>query len=164
MNRVLICLIVTSASFGSAPLWGQEDRPDRPGNAPPGERRDDRLPPPPPGEDGGFRFRNEPMRQFDVMRGYIDIVDRFSRLSRDPSTAGVAAVIAAADMLKQKGPDSAIEYFNKLLPEVKNETVQRAIRIQLAELYRHNGSHDKALEQLDVLIKSAGPENASPKQ
>lgn len=163
MNRALVCIWLTAASL-CMPLnaHAQEDRPERPAGPPPGERREDR--PPPPGEEGGFRFRNEPMRQFDMMRGYIDVVDRFSRLSRDPSASGVAAVIAAADMLKQKGPETAIEYFTNILPAVKSETVQRAIRIQLAELYRNSGSHEKALEQLDVLIKSAGPESSTPKQ
>jgi hypothetical protein len=107
-----------------------------------------------------------PLRQFELMRGYLDLVDRFSRLSRDPATAGVAAVISAAEILKPRGADAAIDYFNKLLPEVKNEAVQRAIRIQLIELYKHSGQQDKALEQLDVLIKSvpagAGSETPRP--
>jgi hypothetical protein len=118
----------------------------------------------PGGPDGGAQFRDVPMRQFDMMRGYIDLVDRFSRLSRDPSTAGVAAVISAADLLKPRGADAAIEYFNKMLPEVKSEAVQRAIRIQLVELYKNAGQQDKALEQLDVLIKGAPADAGAPKQ
>ena len=107
---------------------------------------------------GGRQNMSPEMQRFEMMRGYIDVVDRFSRLSRNPATAGVAAVIAAADMLKQRGPDAAIEYFNKTLPDVKNETVQRAIRMQLIELYRASGQNDKAIEQLDSLIKTAPAE------
>jgi hypothetical protein len=90
-----------------------------------------------------------------MMRGYIDLVDRIARLSRDPTTAGVAAVISAADMLKARGADAGIEYFTKLLDTVKSDTVKRAIRIQLIEFYKQAGQHEKAMEQLTELINAA---------
>jgi hypothetical protein len=99
-----------------------------------------------------------PMRQFEIMRGYLEIVDRYSKISSDPTTAGIAAVVAAAEVLKPRGPDAAIEYFNKILPEVKNESIARAIRAQLAEQYKASGQQDKALEQLHTLITGSNAE------
>jgi hypothetical protein len=100
------------------------------------------------------RLREEAMR-FDMMRGYIELVDRIARLSRDPTTAGVAAVISAADILKPRGADAGIEYFTKVLDSAKSEAVKRAIRIQLIELYKQSGQQDKAMEQLSELINAA---------
>jgi hypothetical protein len=97
------------------------------------------------------------MAKLEQLRNYIDVVERFAKMTRDPAAAGVAAVVSASDILRQRdrGPEAAIEYFNKTLPEVKNEAVQRAIRIQLIDLYKQSNQADKALEQLDLLIKSA---------
>jgi hypothetical protein len=124
---------------------GRPDRPMRPGG---------------PGQ-GGPGYRSPEMAQLDRMRGYIEVVDRFTRLSRDPAASGVAAVIAASDMLRARGADAAIDYFNKTLPQVKNEAVQRAIRLQLIDLYKASGQQDKALEQMTQLMTSA-PAGATP--
>ena len=97
-----------------------------------------------------------PEQRFDALRGYLDVVEGLTKMSSDPTAAGVAAVISTTDILRQRGPDSAITYLTKSLEEVKNVAVQRAIRIQLADLYRQSGQADKALEQLDVLMKGAG--------
>ena len=99
-----------------------------------------------PGGPGG------PMRQFDILRAFLDAVDHYAKISSDPTTAGIAAVVSAADVLKPRGPEAAIDYFNKVLPEVKNESVARAIRAQLAQLYKDSGQQDKSLEQLHMLI------------
>jgi hypothetical protein len=93
--------------------------------------------------------------QLDAMRTYLDVFDRYSRLSRDPTASGVAAVVTAGEILRARGADTAIAYFNKVMPDVKNESVQRAIRLQLIELYKMSGQQDKALEQLQSLMTSA---------
>jgi lipopolysaccharide biosynthesis regulator YciM len=90
-----------------------------------------------------------------MLRDYLDVVDRLTRLARDPASSGVAAVVTTSDLLRARGTDAAIDYFNKVLPDVKNETVQRAIRIQLVDLYKQSGQADKALEQADKLLKGA---------
>ena len=137
------------------PEGGQRVRPPRPPNDPP----------PPDGADLQPTFRGEVIR-FDLMRGYLDLVDRIARLSRDPTTSGVAAVISAADLLKARGADAGIEYFTQLLETPKNDAVERAIRIQLIELYKQSGQHEKALEQLTELINGAptGPVRAEREQ
>lgn len=116
----------------------------------------------PGGAAMGLSGANGPMRQFEVMRGYLEVVDRYTKISSDPTSAGIAAVVAAADTLKPRGADTAIEYFSKLLPDVKNEAVSRAIRAQLADLYKQSGQLDKALEQLRTLITDARSDSAKP--
>jgi hypothetical protein len=109
---------------------------------------------------GGGPMRPE-MAKYEMLRSYIDVVDRFSKLSHDSTAAGVAAVVSASDILRQRGPEAAIEYFNKTLPDVKSEAVGRAIRIQLVDLYKQSGQQDKAMEQLDALIKGAPATSAA---
>jgi len=103
------------------------------------------------------------LRRFELMRGYLDAVDRYARLAHDPQMSGIAAVVQAADLLKPRGADAGIEYFTKLLPDVKSPAVQRAIRIQLVDLYKAAGKQDQAMEQLKQLIVApadAGEDNA----
>jgi hypothetical protein len=112
------------------------------------------------GQGPGMQMRQGAMQQMrqgpvEILRGYLELVEQYSRLTRDPVTTGVAAVIQAADILRPRGTDAAIDYFNKLLPSVKNETIQRAIHIQLAELYKNAGQQDKALSELQGLITGA---------
>jgi len=109
-----------------------------------------------PGGGGPGRGPGNPeFMKLQMLRDYLDVVDRLTRMSRDPASSGVAAVVAASDLLRARGTDAAIDYFNKALPDVKNETVQRAIRIQLMDLYKQSGQADKALEQMDKLLKGA---------
>jgi hypothetical protein len=118
-----------------------------------------------PGMDGpgrgsdGMGPGGGPLRQFEMLRGYLDVVDRYAKVSSDPTTAGIAAVVAAAEVLKPRGPDATIEYFTKLLPDVKDASIVRAIRAQLAEQYRNAGQQDKALEQLKALMTGSPPES-----
>lgn len=105
-----------------------------------------------PGPGPGDRMMQTP---FDNQRAYLDLVDRFTRLSHDPETAGVAAVITANELMRPKGAEAAIAYFTKILPDVKSEAVRRAIRLHLIDLYRTSGQADKALAEIDQLIKAA---------
>ena len=91
----------------------------------------------------------------EAMRNYLELVNRYSQMSRDATTAGIAAVIAASDILKPRGAQAAIDYFNGALKDVKNEAIQRAIHGQLAELYKQSGQHDKALDELRSLMTGA---------
>ena len=118
----------------------------------------------PPPFNAGRTANNNELAEIHLLKGWIDVVDSYTRLAKDPIAAGVAAVVSANDLLKQKGPDAAIEYFSKLLSEVKNESVQRAIRLQLVELYGKAGQPDQALEQLRVLMIQAPSERGNPKQ
>jgi preprotein translocase subunit SecA len=61
------------------------------------------------------------------------------------------AVLSAKDTLKER-PSEAIDFFEKLLPDVKNEVVERAIRIQMVDLYKANNEPEKALDEMRQLI------------
>jgi hypothetical protein len=141
---------------------GPGDRQGRPG----GDRDGQDRPPPPPGEGPGWAPRNRdftgPVGQIQLLRGYLELVDSYTKIARDPTTSGIAAVINANDILKPRGQEAVISYFTKTLPNVKNEAVQRAIRLQLIQAYKDSGQQDKALEQMDALITGA-PAGAAPK-
>jgi hypothetical protein len=138
---------------------GDGDRPGPGGGGPGGPGGPEGRGPgggPPPGGPPGVPPQMRPeMAKLTLLGAYIDVVDRLTKMSRDPAAAGVAAVVSTSDILRARGPEAAINYFNKVLPEVKNEAVARAIRIQLIDLYKQSGQSDKALEQLDQLIKGA---------
>ena len=104
----------------------------------------------PGGPDGGHGGMRRPPTM-DVMRGYLELVTRYTELSRDPTMAGVSAIVTAGDLLRAQGNDKAIAYFEKLVPDIKDEAVNRAARFQLIELYKLAGQNDKALEQLRII-------------
>src|SRR4051812_13240855 len=112
---------------GPGGLRGQRQDGGGPGGNGPGQGR-----PGPnqmrPGDPAMGRNPNQGGGQLDAMRNYLDVFDRYSRVSRDPTSAGLAAVVTAGEMLRARGGDTAIQYFTKLLPDVKNEAVQRAVR------------------------------------
>lgn len=146
------------------PPQGQRDRGGREGGprdggmreGGPGMQRGDRPDGMGPGGMGGENMggmrRADP---FDRMRGYLEVVDRYAKLSQDPTATAIAAVVAANDILRPRGTEAAVAFFTKALEEQKNAAVQRAIRLQLVDLYKVAGQQDKALEQLSELIKSA---------
>jgi len=97
----------------------------------------------------------------ELFKDYISLIDEFADVAKDQSSSGVAAVVYAEDVLKAKKPQDAIDWFNQILPEVKDPVVQRAVRLRLAELYRTTNQPDKALEQLRVLM-TVPPPTTSP--
>lgn len=145
------------------PRFDQQDGP--PGQGGPGGTGQDRSgqgggqPGGPRPQDGG-RGQGQPP-EIARFNAYLSMVDSYSKLARDPDASGVAAVVSAADVLRSKGPQAAIDFFNKMLPDVKSDTVRRAIRLQLIDLYKASNQPDKALEQLQTLITAATGESAS---
>ena|SRR5438105_493055 len=170
----LTIVSIATLILASTVLAQQPPRPDGGGGrgGPGGGAADGFDNPPPfngPGQrgpmaGGGPMGGNPMMMQVELMRSWLDLIDRYAKLSRDPVTSGVAAVVSADDLFKGRPPEQAIEYFTKLLGEVKNETVQRAIRLQLIELYGKNNDQQKALEQLRQLMIEvpSGPEKRQP--
>jgi hypothetical protein len=112
---------------------------------------------------GSTAYGAQPFQeQVERMRSWLDTVDRYTRLARNPGDTGVAAVITANDLLRARGPKGAIEFFNRVLPEVKNDAVRRTIQLQMVELYKATGQQDKALEELQTLMTSAPAMPAMP--
>jgi predicted negative regulator of RcsB-dependent stress response len=87
-----------------------------------------------------------------LVHTYIELVEGMSRIASDPSQSAIAALLSARDILEQQSPQAAIEYFNKLLTEMKDPAVQRVVRMQLAELYRKAHQPERAMEHLRALI------------
>jgi hypothetical protein len=87
----------------------------------------------------------------DRIEKYLFVVDHFARLSDNPTASGIAAALQVDEILKDK-PQDQIDYFNRTLPDVKNDSVRRVIRLKLAELYRRTNQPDKALEQIRELM------------
>jgi hypothetical protein len=144
----LLMVILTAPALS----WGQAGPPPRRDD--PGRRDDPRreeLPrrPGPPGLSSPG--------QFDMFRNFLDLVERYSQISHNSTSAGVAAVIYANDMLRPRGPVEAIKYFNDLLPKTADPVVQRTIRLHLIDLYKQAGELDKALEQVQILATAPSP-------
>lgn len=87
----------------------------------------------------------------DQMEKYLFVVDHLARMSENPTSSAIAAALQVPEILKDQ-PQQAIDYFNRALPDVKNDSVRRVIRLQLAELYRRTSQPDKALEQVRELM------------
>jgi predicted negative regulator of RcsB-dependent stress response len=87
----------------------------------------------------------------DQMEKYLFVVDHLARMSENPTSSAIAAALQVNEILKDQ-PQQAIDYFNRTLPDVKNDSVRRVIRLQLAELYRRTSQPDKALEQIRELM------------
>jgi hypothetical protein len=153
--------LVTAALAQNPPTGGP------PGDGPPGAGQDDRPRPGQRGDgqrgDGQGPMGQGPMgpRQGGVppevarFQNYLTMVDSYAKLAKDPDAAAVAAVVSAADVLRPKGAQGAIDYFTKILPEVKSPTVQRAIRLQLMDFYKAANQPEKALEQLQAIMTMA---------
>lgn len=138
---------------------GPRDGDRGPGDHGPGDRGpDDRGPgndrrPPRPDQADGKQGIPPEMARF---QGYLTMVTQYGKLASDPEASGVAAVVSAADVLRKGGPQEAINFFVKILPDVKQDAVRRAIRLQLVDLYKAANQPDKALEQLSNLITADG--------
>ena len=101
------------------------------------------------------RRAQAPGAQIETMRGLVEVVERSSRIAKDPTDSGVTAVLVAGQLLKHRSHADAIDYWNKALAETRNDAVARAIRGQLVDLYKQTGQTDAALEQLRTLMTSA---------
>jgi hypothetical protein len=147
---------LAAPALAQQPQPGQPGQPPRPPQPQPQPQREYRVAPGQPhGQGDGPQFRDfniDVPQQLRVVHGYLGLVNQFNDLAQDPAASGIAAVLGANEILKPRGADAVIEYFTKLLPEVKNEAVQRAIRIQLVEAYKNSNQHDKALNELQTLI------------
>src|SRR5688572_5467959 len=104
--------LASAAALGQVSPAGEPRGPRPPERAHPPERTNpEHRPVDPRRPDAPNAFR--PAQQVDVMRGYLDLVERYTRLSRDPAAGGIAAVVATRDILMPRGPQAVIEHFDK---------------------------------------------------
>jgi tetratricopeptide (TPR) repeat protein len=90
-----------------------------------------------------------PMQQSNE---YLWFQEHQAELVKDPEAAGVVAAIRASEFLQDKDPQTAIDFFNRMLQDTRDAAVRRQARLTLADLYQKTGQHDKALEQLQQLM------------
>jgi hypothetical protein len=180
-TRYMGWMTLVLLAMTAGPIWAQADgdnrppprrddnqRDDRDSHRP--EDRDSRRPEDPdrvpPGRNGAVPPVGEAAApQVRAMMGYLQLVDQYKHLTQDSTAAGVAAVVTAGDILRHKGPEAAIAFFEKTLPNVKSVSIRNAIHLQLADFYRASGNDDKALEHLTALMTTevSGPvEPAKP--
>lgn len=119
---------------------------------------------------------HEDVLQTAFFRGYLDTVQQYAKLSSDPDAAAVAAVITAADLLRDQEPQAAIEYFEPMLAELRKQHnamyvdpqrvppsgVESAVRLQLAEAYNAAGRKPEALNVLRDIILTNGAAASRP--
>jgi hypothetical protein len=94
-------------------------------------------------------------KNFQATSDYIWYIAHYSEVAKDPEAMGVAAVGQAHDMLKSQGANAEIDFFMKMIYQTKSHAVERAIRVQLAQIYKDNGRPEKAMEQLQTLMTEA---------
>ncbi len=98
------------------------------------------------------------IQYLDMMQRYLTLMQSVTKLAEDPTAAALAATFASKELIVGEGGEAkAIEFYEKILPEAKNEAVQRAIRMMLADLYARTGQKTKAMEQFRILIVTAPP-------
>ncbi len=93
-----------------------------------------------------------PVADLQGMSNYTWFIQNYAAVARDPDQMGISAMFQAANLMKSQPLQDQIDYFNKMLYDTKNHTVQRAIRMKLADLYDANNRSDLAMEQLQILM------------
>jgi predicted negative regulator of RcsB-dependent stress response len=109
----------------------------------------------------GDKKKNEMSDFIEVYKGYLEVLDRVAGVAKDPQSSKVVAVFTANEVLKSKTPEESAQYYESLLSQTSDEVVQRAIRMQLANLYKDAKQTDKALEELRVMIQDT-PASLNP--
>ncbi|MEM1107361.1 MAG: hypothetical protein AAGH99_01580 [Planctomycetota bacterium] len=94
------------------------------------------------------------MVELELYNELLELVLTYREIASDPGTAGVAAVMAVEEHVEDASESAAL--FEEMLPQVKNPTVERAIRLKLVEVYGEMDQPEKSIEQLKWLIKNSG--------
>jgi hypothetical protein len=108
-------------------------------------KADDPAAAPPIGQSQGWG-------SLDANNKYNEFVEQNVGLAKDADATGVEAVIYAAAIFHDKEPQAQIDFFTKALQDTKSRPVQREIRFALFQMYRQQGTDDKALDQLHQLM------------
>jgi thioredoxin-like negative regulator of GroEL len=87
---------------------------------------------------------------------YLDDVYKYTYMVKDPDQTAIAALLKMKEaLLSQGGPQAAIDGLEKMLTQTQSGAVQRAIHLQLIELYETAGQNDKALDEMRGLVLGA---------
>jgi hypothetical protein len=152
-NATLIGLIVTG--FAAAALMGQDRATVTERRPPMSDRRYETTPPREDADLSGVAAANAAPGDVQAFRSYLRLVEDIQRIAESPTASGIAAVFGAGEIVRARGNQQTIDYFERVLPNVKDPSVARAIRLQLADAYRQSQQEDKALQQFEALITAA---------
>jgi len=86
-----------------------------------------------------------------LYRNMLGLMTDFDTIASSPSASASMAVMGVEDHF-QKDKAKAIKFLEKVRHDVDDKTVQRAICIKLADLYKDTGQTDKSVKQLESLI------------
>ena len=105
-----------------------------------------------------LRRASGPSGEMEQLKGYLELIERYSQITRDSTKTGAAAVIYSKELFKGAAPGVASAFYTELLTQTQDVAIQRAIRMELVDIYLHSAKPDKekAMEQLKVLL-IAGP-------
>ena len=78
----------------------------------------------------------------------------------DATTSALQAIASAREILKSD-PQRAIAFFRSLLGQTKNDTLRRAISMQLIDLYKQTGDTGDALHEISHVIIDTPPQTPS---
>jgi predicted negative regulator of RcsB-dependent stress response len=106
-----------------------------------------------PGPEEGQKFVR-------LMSDYLQLADQVVDVASHREAAVFLALEGIFEVYeKRHDAPSAVTHFQRLLKENSgNPTVKNLIRFKLKDIYKKTGQTDKALEQLELIIK----ENAAP--
>lgn len=91
--------------------------------------------------------------EWHEVHGMLRMIEHVHELAERPSATAVMAVLHVEEFYEERS--EAVDFLEEILPEAKNGTVRRVIRIQLVEHYLEEGEREKAQQHLRALITEA---------
>ncbi len=103
-------------------------------------------------EEEYYEELGEHFVEIELYSELMGLVFDMTEIAENPTASGVAAVFAIEDHVES--PEQAIEFLESVLEDVENPAIERAVRLQLSDMYSVEGNSQAALDQLRELITS----------
>lgn len=104
------------------------------------------------GQPGG---EQDPRQFIDLMDNYLGLSERWVAMASKPDTAVFLAIEGIIEVYEHRGEKAkAIPHLLAIVEKSNNDRALRNVaRLKLRDLYNETGRSDKALEQLELVIK-----------
>ncbi|MDJ0655012.1 MAG: hypothetical protein QNJ40_12700 [Xanthomonadales bacterium] len=98
---------------------------------------------------------DEAMQFVELMSEYMDLADKVVSTAETPEGAVFMAIEGIFEVYEQRrDAPGAVRHLNRILEaNPDNQTVRNLVRFKLRDIHKETGDLDKALEQLDLVIK-----------
>jgi len=97
---------------------------------------------------------SEQAQFIDLMNKYMALSEQVVESASRPESTIFMAVEGIFEVYEQrKDAPGAIEHLERILADTNNQTVRNIVRLKLRDIYKETGQMDKALGQLDLVIK-----------